>query len=176
MKMRALILAGGVGLVAAICGCSPPSPANSVANNTQTQSSGERTRDSSEQGSAVAEDSAIPTTPPTQADLTAQLSRFQVQPPWTYGERTAGELAGSWVSDDAEGDLVEFDLDGKSGTFSEDLGGKRTIGLYAISADGVIVTISRSGDVSLSSHFRLNGDQLSGPRGPNPNVTWRREP
>ncbi|MCA9106665.1 MAG: hypothetical protein KDA83_14685, partial [Planctomycetales bacterium] len=81
-----------------------------------------------------------------------------------------------WVSDDAEGDLVEFDLDGKSGTFSEDLGGKRTIGHYAISADGVIVTISRSGDVSLSSHFRLNGDQLSGPRGPNPNVTWRREP
>lgn len=115
------------------------------------------------------------TVPPTRADLDGYMARFDQSLPWTYGERVPGELAGVWVSDDPEGDPIEFEVDGVPGTFSEDFVGHRTVGLYAIASDGKIVTVSRYGEASLGSHFQFHGDTITGPQGPNPNVTWHRQ-
>lgn len=113
--------------------------------------------------------------PITKADLDAYKARFDNPPPWTYGERVPGELAGVWVSDDPEGKPIEFDVDGVPGTFAEDFVGNRAIGLYAIASDGKIVTASQFGGASLGSHFNFNGQTITGPRGPNPMVTWHRQ-
>ena len=107
----------------------------------------------------------------TRADLDQYMANFEGESGWIYGERTEGELVGTWISVDGDGDRVVF---GADGSFSEDFIGKMTTGLYAISDTGKIVAFSESGGVSLGSHFQLDGETITGPKGPNPSAEWRR--
>lgn len=129
--------------------------------------------ENSDKGTVAAENQ--PETPVMKrADLDNYKSIFKGQTGWTYGERTPGELAGTWRSVDQNRHGLVFDVDGVPGTFSEDFAGTMTVGLYAISSTGKIVTVSSAKGASLGSHFQLNGDTITGPRGPDPSVEFRR--
>lgn len=117
----------------------------------------------------------IDTTPATREQLDSYLAIFTSATNWTYGERTPGELAGTWVLADGGGHRIIFDVDGRPGTFSEELvNGKMTAGIYAVSDQGHIAAVSKGDGISLGSHFKFDGQFISGPRGPNPSVRWQR--
>ena len=67
-----------------------------------------------------------------------------------------------------------FDESDGKGTFSEDFRGNMTTGLYAISADGRIATFSKWREIGLSSHFKFDGQTITGSKGPMPSVEWKR--
>lgn len=107
-------------------------------------------------------------------DLDEYLAQFGNATGWTYGERSPGELAGTWASLDGDGHQLVFNAGGSEGAFSESFNGKMTSGLYAISPEGKIVAFSKSNDVGVGSHFKLAGETIIGPKGPNPNAQWQR--
>lgn len=108
----------------------------------------------------------------TREDLDQKLARFRNISGWHYGERTTGELAGTWVLADGGGARLVF---GANGSFRQDFNGHMTTGLYAISDSGRIVAFSKWNDIGLGSHFWFDGKTIVGPRGPLPKVEWVRE-
>lgn len=104
-------------------------------------------------------------------DLKARLEMFPNEVNWTSGERTPGELAGKWVSQDQDQEVVIFHADG---SFSEDFNGNMTTGFFMISDSGRIATLSSWKDVQLGSHFQFDGETIVGPKGPLPRVEWKR--
>ena len=119
-------------------------------------------------------DGDLDTTPATREDLDKYLANFGDATNWSYGERTPGELAGTWVSVDDGGHRVVFDANGCQGAFSEDFNGNMTAGLYAVSPDGRIVAFSKWNGIGLGSRFKFEGQTITGPRGPNPSAQWKR--
>jgi len=107
----------------------------------------------------------------TRQDLDAWIARLNDTSTWHYGERTEGELAGLWTSVDGDRHPMVF---GADGSFSEDFNGNMTTGLYAISDKGRIVAVSKWKGIGCSSHFRFDGKTITGPKGPRPNVQWKR--
>ncbi|MDB4749946.1 hypothetical protein OAF83_03480 [Rubripirellula sp.] len=107
----------------------------------------------------------------THADLEQQIARSADQSPWHYGERVVGELEGMWTAVDGSGHQLVF---GADGSFSEDLAGHMTKGVYAISDKGRIVTFSKANGVGIGSYFFFEGKTIRGPRGPRPNAHWKR--
>ena len=95
---------------------------------------------------------------------------------WTRGERTPGELAGLWVSDDADRTPVFFTANGhyREGFNWRNGKGRMAVGHYAIAENGRVYAYSKAGDIQLGSHYRLDGKTLTGPKGPLPNVRWVR--
>lgn len=112
--------------------------------------------------------------PALRSELDSYLANFNNATNWTYGERVAGELAGTWISTDGDGHQVVFNQDGQDGAFGEDFNGARSNGLYAVSDDGKIAAFSRCNGMGIGSHFQLNGDLLTGPKGSNPSASWKR--
>lgn len=110
----------------------------------------------------------------TRSELDAYLAKFNSNSGWTYGERTAGELAGKWVSEDGR-DFLIFEPEGKTGEFVQSFNGGKAIGLYAISDEGKIVAFAKKSDIRLGSHYTLVDTKIVGPKGPNPSATWIRE-
>ncbi|MGB0596530.1 MAG: hypothetical protein ACPGLY_07575 [Rubripirellula sp.] len=108
----------------------------------------------------------------TREDLDQKLARLSNVSGWHYGERTPGELAGTWVLADGDGAPLVF---GANGSFRQDFNGHLTTGLYAISDSGRIVTFSKWNDIGLGSHFWFDGKTIIGPKGPLPKVEWVRE-
>ena len=112
--------------------------------------------------------------PATRKKLEKYIARFDDKSKWHFGERTPGELAGKWISDNDPTSLLVFAADG---SFSEYFNGKMTTGLYAISESGLVVAYSiPHGGGGLGSWFRLEGKNLTGPRGPQPEAIWKRAP
>ncbi len=109
--------------------------------------------------------------PITHSDLAQFIARSKDQSMWHSGERTVGELVGTWVAVDGSGHPLVFRADG---SFSEELGGNMTEGVYSISDAGRIFTYSKSNGVRIGSHFRFDGKTLRGPRGPKPLAEWTR--
>ena len=109
--------------------------------------------------------------PITHADLAQFIARSKDQSRWHNGERTVGELVGTWVAVDGSGHPLVFRADG---SFSQKLGGNMTEGVYSISDAGRIFTYSKSNGVRIGSHFRFDGKTLRGPRGPKPIAEWTR--
>lgn len=124
----------------------------------------ESERAESDQGSANAD-------VVTRGELDAYRARFDDASVWHYGEGTDGELEGTWISVDGDGHRIVF---GPDGLFSEDFNGNMTTGQYAISDTGRIVAFSKWDGISLGSHFQLDGETITGPKGPNPHAEWRR--
>lgn len=112
--------------------------------------------------------------PVTPKELSQHLARFANVSVWHYKERTDGELAGTWVSQDGDRSRLVFDVDGAKGTFSEDFNGNMTAGLYAISDDGLIATYSKWNGTGLRSRYKLDGQTIVGTKGPNPSAKWKR--
>lgn len=104
--------------------------------------------------------------------LESLIERYTDETEWTRGERTEGELAGTWQATDGSKAIVVFEADGD---FRETFAHGMAEGKFAISKGGQIVAYSRSDVASLTSHFRLEGNQLIGPKGPNPQHVWVRE-
>jgi len=109
----------------------------------------------------------------TRQDLDDWIARLNDTSTWHYGERTEGEIAGSWTSVDGNRHRMVF---GANGSFSEDFNGNMTTGLYAISDKGRIAAVSKWKGVGRSCHFWFDGKTITGPKGPNPNVRWERTP
>ena len=107
-------------------------------------------------------------------ELDAYLEKHRIESDWTYGERTPGELRGSWATVDRSDSLIIFDLNGQAGVFSQDFNGHRSVGLYAVSRDGQIIGYSKWNDIGRGSRWKIEGVELVGPRGPSPKVRWRR--
>jgi len=111
------------------------------------------------------------TNPVTREELDDQLTRLNDTSTWHYGERAAGELAGTWTSADGDGHRIVF---GADGSFSEAFSGKMTTGRYAISNNGRIVAFSKANGIGLGSHFWLDGKTITGPKGSKPKAKWKR--
>lgn len=107
----------------------------------------------------------------THEDLAIAIARSNDQSTWYNGERTVGELAGTWTAVDGSGHPLVFRTDG---SFSQELAGKMTEGVFAISEKGQILTYSKRTGIGLRSHFRFDGKTIWGPRGPLPNAEWKR--
>ena len=107
----------------------------------------------------------------TRQELQLQIQRHKSNGQWHFGERVAGELAGTWRTVEGRGHPVVF---GADGSYSEDFNGKMTEGLYAISDTGKIIAFSKWKGVGLSARYRLEGGMLIGPNGPTPNERWMR--
>lgn len=107
----------------------------------------------------------------THADLAGDIAKSKDNSQWHNGERTDGELVGTWTAADGTGHPLIFRADG---SFSEDLAGRMTQGVYSISDNGRILTYSRANGVGLRSHFTLQRDTIRGPRGPKPSAIWKR--
>jgi len=104
----------------------------------------------------------------TRVHLDDWIARFDDQSNWNYGERTDGELAGTWASVDGDGNRIVF---GANGSFSTNFVGNMNSGLYAISDMGRIVAVATPGG---SYHYWFDGKTITGPKGPNPNAQWKR--
>lgn len=112
--------------------------------------------------------------PVTRQELDQYRASFKSASAWHYGERADGELAGVWTSVDGDGHRISFDLDGVKGSFRGDFNGNPAVGLYSISDDGLIVTYSKRNGVGIGTHFRVDGQTIIGPKGPNPSAQWKR--
>ncbi|MFO0905044.1 MAG: hypothetical protein U0939_18710 [Pirellulales bacterium] len=133
----------------------------------QQAKQGERAKTASDAG-------PIDASPATRADLEEYLKRFKAEQNWTFGERTPGELSGTWTPDDRSDARRTFNVDGVDGTYSETSFGLTVHGVYAVSEQGKVVAVGRGGGVSLGTHAQLQGGQLVGPKGPAPKMTWSR--
>lgn len=102
------------------------------------------------------------------------IAKFVDVTNWTYGERTPGELAGKWISEDGDGHYLVFDVNAEGGTFGQEFNGHMTSGYYAISDDGQIAAFSKWNGIGIGSRFRLKGDTITGAKGPNPSARWMR--
>lgn len=122
-------------------------------------------------------DSASTRTPLTNSDVKEELDSWidelDGSSHWHYGERTDGELAGVWIAEDRSGHRLVF---GADGSFSEDFNGELTAGLFAISDEGRIAAFSARKGINLRSHFRFDGTNVIGPKGPDPTMKWSRRP
>ena len=107
----------------------------------------------------------------TRQELQLQIQRHKQNGKWHFGERVAGELAGTWRTVKGHDHPVVF---GADGSYSEDFNGKMTQGLYAISDTGRVVSFSRWNGIGLGAHYQLDGKTLTGPSGPNPSEQWVR--
>ncbi|MFN3189337.1 MAG: hypothetical protein ACE361_02350 [Aureliella sp.] len=113
----------------------------------------------------------------TRKELDEYIANFKSTSAWTYGERNQGELAGRW---DLVGGktYIEFDSGGEKGVFLTLFNGKPARGRYAISREGKIVAFAKASSdgeaIGIGSHYRLNGDEIRGPNGPQPDAVWRR--
>lgn len=107
----------------------------------------------------------------TRQELQLQIQRHKQNGQWHFGERVAGELAGTWRTVKGHDHPVVF---GADGSYSEDFNGKMTQGLYAISDTGRVVAFSRWNGIGLGAHYQLDGKTLTGPRGPTPSERWVR--
>jgi len=107
-------------------------------------------------------------------ELQSYLDVFEDETNWTYNERKPGELKGQWRTVDRNDSMLEFNINGVEGTFSNDFNGNRAIGVYAVSETGRVVCYSSWNDIGLRTHFKLERGLLIGSRGPSPRVQWRR--
>ena len=112
--------------------------------------------------------------PVTRADLERYMKVFSNERNWTFGERTPGELAGTWTPEDDSKASRVFNVDGVDGAYSETSFGLTVTGIYAVSENGKVVGVASGGGIFLGTHARLQDGVLVGPKGPNPNLTWRR--
>lgn len=157
-------------------GCGTAAPPAAVQSSTQGSAQQVAAADNVVTGqSESSSQDQIDTTPASREQLDSYLAIFTSATNWTYGERTPGELAGTWVLENGGGHRIIFDVDGRPGTFSEELvNGKLTAGVYAVSDQGHIAAVSKGDGISLGSHFKFDGQFISGPRGPSPSVRWKR--
>ncbi len=107
----------------------------------------------------------------THADLAQAIAKSKDRSTWHDGERTVGELAGTWTAADGSGHALVF---GADGSFGQEFAGDMTEGVYSISDKGRILTYSHRRGVGLRSHFRFDGKVIRGPRGPVPSAEWKR--
>lgn len=137
----------------------------------QSSASREQSADNSSATGQATVESGTAAAAVTRKDLDQRIANYNDTSAWHYGERTDGELAGTWMSVDGDGHHIVF---GADGSFSTDFNGNMTTGLYAISDNGRIVAFSKWNGIGLGSHFMLDGKTLTGPKGPRPNAQWTR--
>ena len=114
---------------------------------------------------------AVDRSPATRQDLDDFIGKSGMTATWHYGERTAGELAGTWISTDGNGYLLVF---GANGQFLQSFTDNMATGQFAVSDEGRIMAFSKWDGTGPGSHFWFDGQAITGPRGPNPLVRWVR--
>lgn len=160
-------------LVCLGCASDPPPAvrANADKQSSERQEKSVQNPTSEQPASEAISDGGADTRPVTRLDLDTYIARFKDTSAWHYGERTPGELAGTWTAVDGDGHRIMF---GADGSFSEDFNGNLTTGLYAISENGRIVAFSKWNGIRLGAHYTLDGDLIVGPKGPQPKAKWSR--
>jgi hypothetical protein len=90
--------------------------------------------------------------------------------------RTLETLPGRWLSQDGDQEPLVFEKNGsfQCGFVKEKGKWVMARGAYVIAADGKIATKAEHGGSTITQTFTLNGGVLTGPRGPNPKVEWKK--
>ena len=142
------------------------------------QQRSENLKTQTDRGRSVQHNDTVTAPPPkqgpaaTRPELDAYLSKHKNPGKWHYGERVKGELAGTWEIAGKGGQRVVF---GADGTYRENFNGNMTRGLYAVSDEGRVVAFSKWNGIGLGAYYRLEGEVLVGPNGPNPRERWLRK-
>jgi len=91
--------------------------------------------------------------------------------------RTLEELPGRWLSQDADQEPLVFEKDGafQCGFVKEKGKWVNATGTYVLTGDGKIATKAEHAGSTIFQTFTLKDGVLTGPRGPNPKVEWKKE-
>ncbi|MFL5328328.1 MAG: hypothetical protein ACJ8C4_05395 [Gemmataceae bacterium] len=85
-------------------------------------------------------------------------------------------LPGQWESQDGEKNPLKFGKDGsfKCGFIKDNAEWKIAVGNFSVVADGKVATKAEHAGSTLYQTFTFKDGVLSGSRGPNPNVQWKK--
>jgi hypothetical protein len=91
--------------------------------------------------------------------------------------RTLEEVVGRWVSQDVDREPLVFGKDGsfKCGFVREKGEWAMAAGQYVLTPEGKITTRAEHAGSTIYQTFTLKDGVLTGSRGPNPNVEWKKE-
>jgi hypothetical protein len=91
--------------------------------------------------------------------------------------RTLEELPGRWLSQDADEEPLIFEKDGsfKCGFVKEKGKWVMAAGQYTFTDDGKVVTKAEHEGSTIVQTFTMKDGVLTGPRGPNPKVEWKKK-
>lgn len=87
-------------------------------------------------------------------------------------------LEGEWISQTKEKNPLIFEKDGKFACGFVQKKGKWVMakGTWTIDEKGLVRAKATSGEASLGLWYRIVGEELHAPMGPNPNVIWKKSP
>lgn len=110
----------------------------------------------------------------TEEELNNYLANFD-DAVWHRFERSLGELAGTWKESGRGGHQMIFDAKHEAGTYLDGPAGNMVTARFAISDSGVLVTFLKRDGVGFGTHYKLDRETLTGPKGPNPAAIWKRQ-